>query len=282
MKELSKSYLIDNKYIIINYTSSKSITYEKEKRIDKILNNKYYNFSLENIILIIRSILGNEKENTFRITIVYHDDITDLVYFSKGRIVKYAKKIENNKDSLDILYTVKKGLNIKVNNKNSELIKIIPTETNNMNNLENIKEVSLKRNDLLLYEIYKLFYHNIPNFLDCNDRIKTQIMMFILDEYGIKIEEDIFSLTDAYPKNIKINESMNRLMLANSIPEVKIRDYYKKDIIVIGKVLSKCNIDELIEFARYMYIKKYRDKNYIEDKSYRLVKKIDRSMEVTK
>ena len=45
MKELNKCYLIDNKYIIINYTSSKKIKYDNEKKIDRIIPAS--NFSLE-------------------------------------------------------------------------------------------------------------------------------------------------------------------------------------------------------------------------------------------
>ena len=42
MKELNKCYLIDNKYIIINYTSSKKIKYDNEKKIDRIINDDYF------------------------------------------------------------------------------------------------------------------------------------------------------------------------------------------------------------------------------------------------
>ena len=277
MKELNKCYLIDNKYIIINYTSSKKIKYDNEKKIDRIINDGYYKINLENIILIVRSILGMENENTFRVTIVYHENITDLVYFSKGKIVKYAKKVENNSSYLDILYTVKKGLNINTNNKDSDFVDLIPNEVKRMNNLENIKDITLKKSDLLLYEIYKLFYCDTPNFFDNNDRIRAQVMMFILSEYGISIDTDIFSLSKDYPKSLKINESMNRLMIANDISKINVRDYYKKDIIVIGKILLNCNTDELIDIAKYMYISKYRDKNYMNDNTYRLVKKINRN-----
>lgn len=277
MKELNKCYLIDNKYIIINYTSSKKIKYDNEKKIDRIINDGYYKINLENIILIVRSILGMENENTFRVTIVYHENITDLVYFSKGKIVKYAKKVENNSSYLDILYTVKKGLNINTNNKDSDFVDLIPNEVKRMNNLENIKDVTLKKSGLLLYEIYKLFYCDTPNFFDNNDRIRAQVMMFILSEYGISIDTDIFSLSKDYPKSLKINESMNRLMIANDISKINVRDYYKKDIIVIGKILLNCNTDELIDIAKYMYISKYRDKNYMNDNAYRLVKKINRN-----
>lgn len=277
MKELNKCYLIDNKYIIINYTSSKKIKYDNEKKIDRIINDGYYKINLENIILIVRSILGMENENTFRVTIVYHENITDLVYFSKGKIVKYAKKVENNSSYLDILYTVKKGLNINTNNKDSDFVDLIPNEVKRMNNLENIKDITLKKSDLLLYEIYKLFYCDTPNFFDNNDRIRAQVMMFILSEYGISIDTDIFSLSKDYPKSLKINESMNRLMIANDISKINVRDYYKKDIIVIGKILLNCNTDELIDIAKYMYISKYRDKNYTNDNAYRLVKKINRN-----
>jgi hypothetical protein len=277
MKELNKCYLIDNKYIIINYTSSKKIKYDNEKKIDRIINDGYYKINLENIILIVRSILGMENENTFRVTIVYHENITDLVYFSKGKIVKYAKKVENNSSYLDILYTVKKGLNINTNNKDSDFVDLIPNEVKRMNNLENIKDITLKKSDLLLYEIYKLFYCDTPNFFDNNDRIRAQVMMFILSEYGISIDTDIFSLSKDYPKSLKINESMNRLMIANDISKINVRDYYKKDIIAIGKIFLNCNTDELIAVAKYMYISKYRDKNYMNDNAYRLVKKINRN-----
>lgn len=277
MKELNKCYLIDNKYIIINYTSSKKIKYDNEKKIDRIINDGYYKINLENIILIVRSILGMENENTFRVTIVYHENITDLVYFSKGKIVKYAKKVGNNSSYLDILYTVKKGLNINTNNKDSDFVDLIPNEVKRMNNLENIKDITLKKSDLLLYEIYKLFYCDTPNFFDNNDRIRAQVMMFILSEYGISIDTDIFSLSKDYPKSLKINESMNRLMIANDISKINVRDYYKKDIIAIGKIFLNCNTDELIAVAKYMYISKYRDKNYMNDNAYRLVKKINRN-----
>ena len=277
MKELNKCYLIDNKYIIINYTSSKKIKYDNEKKIDRIINDGYYKINLEDIILIVRSILGMENENTFRVTIVYHENITDLVYFSKGKIVKYAKKVENNSSYLDILYTVKKGLNINTNNKDSDFVDLIPNEVKRMNNLENIKDITLKKSDLLLYEIYKLFYCDTPNFFDNNDRIRAQVMMFILSEYGISIDTDIFSLSKNYPKSLKINESMNRLMIANDISKINVRDYYKKDIIAIGKIFLNCNTDELIAVAKYMYISKYRDKNYMNDNAYRLVKKINRN-----
>lgn len=277
MKELNKCYLIDNKYIIINYTSSKKIKYDNEKKIDRIINDGYYKINLENIILTVRSILGMENENTFRVTIVYHENITDLVYFSKGKIVKYAKKVENNSSYLDILYTVKKGLNINTNNKDSDFVDLIPNEVKRMNNLENIKDITLKKSDLLLYEIYKLFYCDTPNFFDNNDRIRAQVMMFILSEYGISIDTDIFSLSKDYPKSLKINESMNRLMIANDISKINVRDYYKKDIIAIGKIFLNCNTDELIAVAKYMYISKYRDKNYMNDNAYRLVKKINRN-----
>lgn len=277
MKELNKCYLIDNKYIIINYTSSKKIKYDNEKKIDRIINDGYYKINLENIILIVRSILGMENENTFRVTIVYHENITDLVYFSKGKIVKYDKKVGNNRSYLDILYTVKKGLNINTNNKDSDFVDLIPNEVKRMNNLENIKDITLKKSDLLLYEIYKLFYCDTPNFFDNNDRIRAQVMMFILSEYGISIDTDIFSLSKDYPKSLKINESMNRLMIANDISKINVRDYYKKDIIAIGKIFLNCNTDELIAVAKYMYISKYRDKNYMNDNAYRLVKKINRN-----
>ena len=39
------------------------------------------------------------------------------------------------------------------------------------------------------------------------------------------------------------------------------------------------DIDELILLVRYMYINKYRDSNYIDNKSYKLIKKINIEVE---
>ena len=155
-----KKHKIHNLQKGTRYAHLSSLTFKESIEVihvDRIINDGYYKINLENIILIVRSILGMENENTFRVTIVYHENITDLVYFSKGKIVKYAKKVENNSSYLDILYTVKKGLNINTNNKDSDFVDLIPNEVKRMNNLENIKDITLKKSDLLLYEIYKLF-----------------------------------------------------------------------------------------------------------------------------
>ena len=278
MKEFNKCYLCNNKYIIINYTSSKNIIYEKEKKLDKVFDMGYYNCNLENIVLLVRSILGIQNENTFRVTIVYHDDITDLVYFSKGKIVKYAKRV-NYKDSyFDMLYTTKKGLNIKATGRDSDLGEYASKEIVRMNNLELIEGISLSNNDLMLYEIYKLFYQKKPNYFENNDRIRTHIMMYILREYGITFEEEDFTCKE-FPKSLLEERIMYKLMISNSISEVKIREEYKKIITSIGNALVNCDIEELITLSKYMYISKYRDSDYKDDKANRLIKKINRSME---
>lgn len=279
MKEFNKCYLYNNKYVIINYTSSKSIVYEKEKRLDKIFNMGYYDCNLDNIVLVVRSILGIQNENTFRVTIVYHDDITDLVYFSKGKIIKYAKKVSFKDSYFDMLYTTKKGLNIKTTSRDSDLGKDVSKEIIKMNNLELIEGISLSNNDLILYEIYKLFYQKKPNYFENNDRIRTHIMMYILREYGVTFEEEDFTCKE-FPKSLLVEKIMYKLMISNSISEVKIREDYKKIITSIGNALMDCDIEELITLSKYMYISKYRDSDYSDDKANRLIKKINRSMEV--
>ena len=101
-------------------------------------------------------------------------------------------------------------------------------------------------------------------------------------EYGISIyEEEDFKLYNSIPFSNKIAEKIRKLLLFNNIPDININKEYKNIISRIGKVLSNeiTDIDELILLVRYMYINKYRDSNYIDNKSYKLIKKINIEVE---
>lgn len=272
----------DNTYIIINYNNNKVIEHEKVDKLSKIFTREYSNFELKDIITIIRTIFNTEDEKILKVTIVQNDDIKSLVYFSKGKIIKYLNKVDyKEKYILEIKYTSRSGLNIISNTKDNELSSLISSEINKINSLENISPLYLNKEDKILYKIYKLFYNSVPNFLDNIDKIKTQIMVYILMEYGISIYEEDFKLYNSIPFSIEIAEKIRKLSLFNNIPDININKEFKNIISRIGKVLSNeiTDIDELILLVRYMYINKYRDSNYIDNKSYKLIKKIDTEVE---
>ena len=276
---INECYLCkDNTYIIINYNNNKVIEHEKVDKLSKIFTREYSNFELKDIISIIRTIFNTEDEKTLKVTIVQNDDIKSLVYFSKGKIIKYLNKVDyKEKYILEIKYTSRSSLNITSNTKDNELSSLISSEINKINSLENISPLSLNKEDKILYKIYKLFYNSDPDFLDNIDKIKTQIM-----EYGISIyEEEDFKLYNSIPFSNKIAEKIRKLLLFNNIPDININKEYKNIISRIGKVLSNeiTDIDELILLVRYMYINKYRDSNYIDNKSYKLIKKINIEVE---
>ena len=281
---INECYLCkDNTYIIINYNINKEIESEKVDKLSKIFTIEYRNFELKDIITIIRTIFNTEDEKTLKVTIVQNNDIKSLVYFSKGKIIKYLNKVDyKEKYILEIKYTSRSGLNITSNTKDNELSSLISSEINKINSLENISPLSLNKEDKILYKIYKLFYNSDPDFLDNIDKIKTQIMAYILMEYGISIyEEEYFKLYNSIPFSIEIAEKIRKLSLFNNIPDINISKEYKNIISHIGKVISNeiTDIDELILLVRYMYINKYRDSNYIDNKSYKLIKKIDTEVE---
>lgn len=281
---INECYLCkDNTYIIINYNNNKVIEHEKVDKLSKIFTREYSNFELKDIITIIRTIFNTEYEKSLKVTIVQNDDIKSLVYFSKGKIIKYLNKVDyKEKYILEIKYTSRSSLNITSNTKDNELSSLISSEINKINSLEKISPLSLNKEDKILYKIYKLFYNSDPEFLDNIDKIKTQIMVYILMEYGISIyEEEDFKLYNSIPFSNKIAEKIRKLSLFNNIPDININKEYKNIISRIGKVLSNeiKDIDELILLVRYMYINKYRDSNYIDNKSYKLIKKINIEVE---
>ena len=281
---INECYLCkDNTYIIINYNNNKVIEHEKVDKLSKIFTREYSNFELKDIITIIRTIFNTEYEKLLKVTIVQNDDIKSLVYFSKGKIIKYLNKVDyKEKYILEIKYTSRSGLNITSNTKDNELSSLISSEINKITSLEKISPLSLNKEDKILYKIYKLFYNRDPDFLDNIDKIKTQIMVYILMEYGISIyEEEDFKLYNSIPFSIEIAEKIRKLSLFNNIPDININKEYKNIISHIGKILSNeiTDIDELILLVRYMYINKYRDSNYIDNKPYKLIKKINIEVE---
>ena len=129
---INECYLCkDNTYIIINYNINKEIESEKVDKLSKIFTIEYRNFELKDIITIIRTIFNTEYEKLLKVTIVQNDDIKSLVYFSKGKIIKYLNKVDyKEKYILEIKYTSRSGLNITSNTKDNELSSLISSEIN--------------------------------------------------------------------------------------------------------------------------------------------------------
>ena len=178
--------------------------------------------------------LKDYQENTLRVAVAYPNDTVDLVYFSKGKIVKYIKKVPTpNNQEIKIEYSTKKGLVITSKDKGNNLNNILPGELGELNHLEDIKGIELTTEDKLLNEFYTIFYSSEPNFLSNNVKIKAQIMMYILNEYGIRIGDESFILYNNIPFSSKISESIRRLSIVAEVPRISIRKDIKKQIYAI-------------------------------------------------
>ena len=199
-----------------------------------------------------------------------------MVYLSNGKIVKYIKKIKYNDNYLDILYTKKKGLMIKSLENTVMMGNIINGEINKMNHLEDITAIKLETSDKVLYEIYRLFYRNTPNFMDNNDRIRMYIMIYILNNYGIDLTNGNFKLYNDIPISLEELEIVKRLFLVNNIPDTSIRRDIKEKVILIGETMNRevSDVNELVNIAKYMYINSYKDN----DKEYKIIKRINDSI----
>lgn len=286
MKDLSRCFLCKNKtYIMINYSTNKKIEYEVEKKLTRIFDNNYNHFRLPYIVEIIRTVLKDYQENTLRVAVAYPNDTVDLVYFSKGKIVKYIKKVPTpNNQEIKIEYSTKKGLVITSKDKGNNLNNILPGELGELNHLEDIKGIELTTEDKLLNEFYTIFYSSEPNFLSNNVKIKAQIMMYILNEYGIRIGDESFILYNNIPFSSKISESIRRLSIVAEVPRISIRKDIKKQIYAIGDVLNddSSNLELLIAVSSYLYKTKYQNKNINDKNSYKLIKEINKKMEEIK
>ena len=109
-------------------------------------------------------------------------------------------------------------------------------------------------------------------------------MMYILNEYGIRIGDESFILYNNIPFSSKISESIRRLSIVAEVPRISIRKDIKKQIYAIGDVLNddSSNLELLIAVSSYLYKTKYQNKNINDKNSYKLIKEINKKMEEIK
>lgn len=95
-----------------------------------------------------------------------------------------------------------------------------------------------KENDDILFQIYKLFYNDTPQFEKETYKIKTQLMTFILNHYDLEISDSYrftCSRKGAYPSSINLSFDMIDMENKKITPQITIREEYIEKVKIISE-----------------------------------------------
>ena len=252
--------------------------FDKEKideSIDKFVNNKNHKNMIQNVSFI-RTILKDCKENL--LIVKYNDNnFQEMVRYNKGNLFLFDVKNKVDNDLAHANFTLGKGLNVyfpdlsksTIDYSNDSINEKFNKLTNHIYLLKNANCINIDLNCKMLIETYKLFYNEEPDFSDSNINIRIQTMIFLLQQFGISLDDNYsFSLLGKYkiPLSLKLEQFVNKLFPLGKVYDdnlVEIPEDSKKTIKIVGecvrnKIKKEKNKDiYLMIISKVAYIVEY-------------------------
>lgn len=241
-----------------------------EKKLDDFFNQNNITEDIVKVVVGIRAIfkdfdeknlkliINNKKRNN--VFILYKDKKLDTYQMTKKTNEDYAK-------CFIIEYKIDEGLKYYFSNVNNKIIEypinqksldIINENMKKLVYLNNVESIVLDIEGKVICKLYKLFYDEDVDFSSKNINVKIQAMMFLLQEFGVSLDNEInFIMSkNKMPISIYLYEKVNRLFPLGKIEnlgnEVKIYDEASKITKSIGSVVREYmhNSDDEIEVLR--------------------------------
>ena len=202
-----------------------NIRNELEKNLTNVITSYLIDECITEVVFKLKSILQNYYDVYFRVEKVI-DGNNIILSFNNNKLDNYCSIYRNYKEISDFTlnYDLFSGLIIKSNNKLisemdvDNISSVISRELSIIKKLKNVYLVAVDLDGKVLYEIYKLFYNEVPNFSDEIVKRKTNAMMGILDSYDISLAKGYKFLFD-HNNNVcstKLLELLEKLSFVNT------------------------------------------------------------------
>lgn len=226
-----------------------------ESLLDDFINNHRHDCMTENIT-IIRTIMDGCYENLLDISYQNQKDFENVTY-SDSNLILYEKI----NDNLKIKYNNASGISFRCNDskidcsdysKIKEVSEKINEEVEQIYCLQNTNKIIIEQDDILLIEIYKLFYNENPDFSKKDVNIKIQTMMSVLAEFGISLGNSYyFSLFGKrkMPLSLVLEQRVNKLYPLGKVSNLEDCVKLAKEPKEIIKIVGEC-IREAISFEQ--------------------------------
>lgn len=211
MYSSERVFVKDGVYLEFAYTGTaqnENVNYEKlENLIDNVFEYKSYDQNIEKILLSIRSIFKDFKEQFLKINLV-NDEYSCLVLASNGKIQQYNKisKVFNNR--VQFCYDDISGVSFSTSNNSTGLLEYQSVQSINnfiITEIERIKIIdtmvpkkALDMQEKSICLIYKTIYGSLPDFSKKDNWTKFTNILFQLKNHKFKIN----SIKDSYIDNM--------------------------------------------------------------------------------
>jgi len=272
-KEIKKIIINNNSKLEFKFVGTEikeNIDYKELERLMDVCGEKLVlHHNIIKCVSWIRTILKDFDESYLEIKLIYEKNKQTMIKYVNKHLIFYET---NNKDSYCIKYELGKGINLNLysdeyydTNKGIALVSNILTE---IHALKDVKIVRLVGNDKIICEMYKVFYHENPDFSSKDINIKIQTMISILIEFFIGLQDYDFNLRRSeMPMSLDLYNDINRLIPLGKIESIedpfKIHEETKQKIEIVGKnirdyISKKDNpIDELITISTILHASSY-------------------------
>lgn len=278
--KITKTFVSDDKkicFVFFGNEKRENIDYEKLNQIiEQYFENLNYYDDTIRIISCIRTIFKDFDESYLEVSLSEEEKEISILYIDK-LLFKYE---ESNKKGANIRYMIGRKIDYYDNGIEQFNHGIIDSSLNKikyLKQLESIDDLKITCHDKILYQVYKLFYGEVPDFKIPSINIKFQMMLLILEEFGISFNYDFYKNKKNYPVSFEVTEFVNKMKLFGDIEEKDILSQENKNIVqIVGKNINEFindqenSLETLIKLGTFLYIKRnctYKE-NLLEESEY--------------
>ena len=257
MEEVKKNFLYENGYFINIEITSDKLNKESVNALDNLFSEGLFTTNIINIIYMINVIIKGSQKNKVHVVLVNNDIIESLVDIKDNKLVSYySEKMINNKKDYEVKYSSKSGYNFRIfDEKNAQ--KIVNTQIEIINNIENRYVFSLTDYDKKIINVFNIVFGYQPDFSRNEDREKCKYLLFILKLMHLSIDNFDFDVYNDIIYSDELDSIFNKIaILGKCNEEIILSDEYIQKLNLIKNYL-KTNEHELYLLALSLNNKYY-------------------------
>ena len=270
---ISETYVKENESLYFKFVGkeTKGEKYEMQTSalLDSVFNKVKTYQDIRRTVLWLRTILKDYKEEYLKVTIQNKQLEVQVEYRSKKLVSFEAKKTKNEKEVFNLCYTKPlsnlSGSTLYIEDK--MLLKDLDIKIKEAKNLiSSLEEYRIKEELYLdeqhICDVYKLFYGQNPNLTKKETEIRIQAMFYILNNFLLDFSYEFNTTFERtlFPYSLKLEQTIENLTPFGEIPivesEIKIQDFYKRKIKMIGENVrneTKNEIIALMQFCKVLH-----------------------------
>lgn len=300
------------KFIFNGYHQNKNLNKEEyDELLDKVFYRMLIYQDIDKIMTWFQTIFRNFKEDYIELSINRNNKETKVEYKNKKLVYFEIKENLDTMKTLNVIYSTPFNFHTYIENNslnNKETLEKYEEKLKDVwqliYKLENVSVVKLQERDKTIWEFYKLFYEENPDFSSEDISVNIQTMLCILIQFNISLDYgfDHTLLNSKMPFSLALQYDLDRLIPLGEVqeieePVVQMAERRKKEIQWIGKLVrenTNGDLNKLIQLSTIIYASRYdlSEKTNVEDvskfigctsvdvrESIQLVRKIDQKIE---